>query len=134
MERQNTGRRSIVPCVNLQMTCERTIAEVGMVMLAMGVSSAPISFMERKNRAHKPIYQVRVRRLNDLHVLSLNCRIYAITKRAQWDLMLRFVESRLKVVQPVGDGRMVNSHKIANTEEEMGIYDILKQLNAKGRR
>lgn len=124
---------SLVCSLNIQMTDKETIEKVQKIYFEMGVTAAPIVMIDRRNEKWKNIWQVRVRRTLDLLKVAHACSKYSVTKRAQWNAMLMFLEARASRCTEVGDGRISSAKKHPNGPIEKAAFLALRAANLKGR-
>ena len=107
-------------------TDSNIINEVQKILNELGVSSYIFTRNARK-KEHKDALQLSTRKMSHLKVLLERLLPYLIGKKAQAELTLRFVDSRLS---RLGTGK--NQYSPYN-DEEIEISTLLYQLNKKGR-
>lgn len=121
--------------VQLEMTCDRTVARVAEVCDAIGVTAKTYSYRERDPSKHLDSHYLRVNRLGDALCLARALVPYAVTKRQQWELMIEYVESRIGGRALDASGRVPRGGNKLPREfspREIEIAATLRSLNARG--
>jgi hypothetical protein len=88
-----------------------------------------------RTKKHKQCYHLTVRNNNHLKLFIESLLPYLIAKKAQAEIELRFVNSRLKYQRTVGQdaqGRLTGVKKQLYSEDEVSAYEQLRKLNAFG--
>lgn len=122
---QKWGFKRYTAIVCVVNTNEVLINEVQKILIELNISSH-IFVRTPQKKQHKPAFQLGVRKITHIKRLLTQLIPYLVGKKAQAELTLRFVESR---ILRMGTG--VNQYSPYN-EDEMTISANLYELNKTG--
>jgi hypothetical protein len=97
--------------------------------------SGHIYYESLRTKKHKRCYHLTIRNNVKIEKLTTILLPYLVAKKAQAELLLRFVQSRLKYHRIVSQdklGRLTGVKRQGYSEEEVKICEQLKRLNAFG--
>lgn len=122
------------PAIQLSMTCERTVRRAQEVMEELGVTGALYSYREKDPTKHLDAHTLHITRIADVQRLAIHLIPFAVTKRAQWELIAEFCSSRLvhRGVDSHGKIRRGGRSIPGYSPREVDIARRLKALNARG--
>ena len=89
-----------------------------------------------RKQNHKKAYHITINKMNDVKVITELMLPYLISKKPRAELLIRFVNSRLKykakAKRDPETGKVRGIEKQGYTEEEKSLYQQMKELNQVG--
>lgn len=129
-----TNRNYYVGRATLTNTSVIMINEIVKILDDYGIKGH-IFLEDRKVKNHKKCYHLTINKLLNVKKLIELMSPYLIVKKAHSELLLRFIESRLKYKKEiirVEKGKIECIIQKGYTSEEQTLYQQLKQLNQVG--
>jgi len=107
---------------------ENIISEAVKILDEIGVKMF-LTKVKMKSERHKDAFLLTTRKLSPVKKLCETLLPYLIGKKAQAELTLRFVNSRLATFERLGRWNQGSEY----TEEEVSLCEQLKKLNKRGK-
>jgi hypothetical protein len=132
--RRANGKVSYAPQITLTNSCPLMINEIGKIVDYYGITSH-LWLEDLRTMKHKRCYHITMRKHEGLKKFMELVIPYLISKKAQAEILYRFVLKRMEYKRSVGrssNGRLTGVKEQGYSEEEISLHNQIKKLNAKG--
>jgi hypothetical protein len=130
-----SDRQSFAAAVQLTNSSPEMINEVVKIINIHGITGH-LYLEPLRTKKHKRCYHLKISRFENMIKITKLMFPYLIAKKAQAEIFIRFVESRMKHKKQVNQdpvtGRLLGVKRTGYTDEEKSLIEQLKLLNKTG--
>ena len=133
---EKNGKNFLSGRISLTNSSTEMISEVTKIFDSFEISGH-LWLEDKKINKHKKCYHLTINKIIDVKKATELMLPFLIAKRAQAEILIRFLSSRMKYkkipIRNKTNGRIEGIEKIGYSEEEISLYEQLKALNKTGR-
>lgn len=121
--------------LTLSNTSDEMINEIAKIFDSLDIKGHIWKATKQRKASHKLEYHMTVNKLENVLRGTKAMLPYLIVKKAQAELIIRFIESRMKykpALERDGKGRITSVKTQGYTKEELSFYEQIRTLNLRG--